>query len=336
MDNKEFDDNEALSHLDNLDLEYGINIGKEEEEVIVESSEVKIEEKPKSLGKARSHTDISEAGESPWKMINMQILPSKGMFYPEGSELLIRSAKTREIRHWSTMDESDPMSVLDRVNFILNSCTRFKIRGESYVFNFNDFCEIDRYHILFRIYELTFPNQENKLMANIECNKCSHVNRIQVTSKNLIGYSIPEDYLKYYSEDEKCFIVNSEKLGETLRFYIPTSGIKEKITDRYRFDRKNAKDVDESFYKIAPYILGDWRSADNRYLGNLKISMDEWSREKFNAINRFVTDMEISSKNKATGICESCKSRLENSIFLEGSFTVKDIFIISARFDELI
>lgn len=173
-------------------------------------------------------------------------------------------------------------------------------------------------------------------MANLECYKCNHINNIQVTSKNLIGYDIPEEYYRFYNSDEKCFIVNSEKLGETMRFYIPMSGSKERLRDHMEYDRKRNNDIDESFYKISPYMFRDWREMDASSLVNLARSLDQWSSAKFNAINRFVTDMEISSRNKAVGICEKCKNRLENSIFLGGSFTVKDIFIISARFDELI
>ncbi len=333
MDSKNIYDDDSLSHLDSLDEKHGINTGKIEESKVEKD---KPAEKVTSLGKVSSLSTVSEVSESPWKIINMDLLPSKGMFYPEGSELLIRSAKTREIRHWSTMDENDPIDVIDKINFILNSCTRFKIRGANYMFNFNDFCDIDRYHILFRIYELTFPNKENKIVANVECSKCTHVNSVQVTSKNLLGYNIPEDYLKYYNESEKCFVVDSNKLGETLKFYMPTSGSREKLRARVQFDRKSSIDLDESFYKISPYLVDQWRDLNNQVLGQTKITLDGWSGPKFNAVNRFVTDMELASTNRVTGICEKCKNRMESSIFLGGSFTVKDIFIISARFDELI
>jgi hypothetical protein len=260
------------------------------------------------------------------------------MFYPERIELLVRSATTREIRHWSTMDEYDPISIDEKINFILNACTKFKIPGNPFQFTFNDFLLIDRYHILLKIYELTFPNQENKLIANIKCNnqECGAVNRVQVLSKNLKGFEIPEDYLKWYNDAERCFVIPSEKLQEVLKFYLPTIGSNSKLRQRSDFEKRSGSPRDDSFYEIAPYIIGNWRAADSSSLADLKRQIESWSIQKFSAVNKFTSDMKQESINRALGTCEKCKEHMESHIFLGGSFTVKDIFIISAGFDELI
>jgi hypothetical protein len=332
------DDEDGLSYLESLDSESGIN--KPVDLKPAQDEMVEKKEPIKSLGKARTYesSELSGAEESPWKILNLDLLPSRGMFYPVGAELLIRSAKTKEIRHWSTMDEHDPIDVEEKINFVLNACTRFKIKGNPQPFNFNDFLLVDRYHILFRIYELTFPNQENKLMANIRCEnpKCKHVNKIQVTSRNLNGFEIPENYMRWYSEEERCFVVPSEKLQETLKFYIPTAGINAMLKKRRKFEEGRGAESDPSFYSMAPYILSNWRTTRPENIGELKIESNSWSNDKFNAIYRFTEDFKKSSLNRASGVCEKCKEPMESHIFLGGSFTVKDIFIISAGFDELI
>ena len=53
-------------------------------------------------------------------------------------------------------------------------------------------------------------------------------------------------------------------------------------------------------------------------------------------IHKFTKQLKDASLNKARVACEKCKEVTESHIFLEGSFTIKDIFIISARLDELI
>jgi hypothetical protein len=322
-------EDDAIGFLNELDRQGGINSVEE------------IKEEPvKSLGKSSYHQQLEMSGaeESPWKILNLNLLPSRGRFYHKDSELLIRSAKTKEIRHWSTMDEYDPIDVKEKINFILNSCTKFKIKGSASPLNFNDFCEIDKYHILFRIYELTFPNQENKLFANIRCNdtKCSHVNKVQVTSQNLIGFDIPEELFKWYSEENRCFVVPSERLQQTLIFYMPTIGMSSKLAQRKKIDSQNGTEVDSAFYSYSPYLLNDWRQIRMEDLGTFKIESVNWSREKFTVIYKFTESLKKSSLNKATSVCEKCKSRVESHIFLGGSFTTKDIFIISAGLDELI
>ena len=175
-------------------------------------------------------------------------------------------------------------------------------------------------------------------MANIKCqdDKCGFVNRVQVLSRNLKGFELPGDYFKWYNEEERCFVIPSEKLQETLKFYMPTIGVNTKIRHRKEFEIKSGHEKDPSFYDIAPYLIVNWKVANNQNLGEFKISMEGWSSAKFSAIYKFVKDMKESSTNKVLCTCEKCKERMESSIFLGGSFTVKDIFIISAGFDELI
>ena len=111
-----------------------------------------VQEPPRpNLGVVDSYAELSAASESSWKLLDTRGLPSQGLFYPENSELLLRPAKTKEIRHWSTIDENDPLDVREKINFILNSCTKFTVKGSHIPLNFNDFIEVDRYHILFRI-----------------------------------------------------------------------------------------------------------------------------------------------------------------------------------------
>jgi hypothetical protein len=329
--------NDGLDKLDAMDAKHGVNKPIEEDTEVVEKTAPIT-----SLGKARSYEaqdlQMSAAEDSPWKLLNLELLPSRGMFYPADVELLIKSAKTKEIRHWSTMDEHDPLDVKEKINFVLNKCTKFKIRGNPQPLNFQDYSDADRYHILFRIYELTFPNQENKLMANLRCpsKKCKHVNKIQVTSRNLLGFEVPEELHKYYSESDRSFTIKSEKLGETLKLYIPSSGVMDKFKQKKKTEIAAGFEIDEAFYKFGPYLVNDWRRLTMEHLSQLKQQSLGWSDNKFTIIHKATEMLRLASTNRATGVCEKCKTRLESSIFLGGSFTVKDIFIVSTRLDELI
>jgi len=326
---------EAERFLNEQDLKYGVNN--------IAQIEVKSEEPAKvtSLGKASSHQnmiEMSAAEESPWKILNLENLPSRGLFYPEKAELLIRSAKTKEIRHWSTIDETDPIDIREKINFVLNACTKFKIKGQMMPMNFNDYLEVDKYHILFRIYELTFPNQENKLWAYIKCSndQCGHVNQTQVTSKNLLGFHFPDEVMKWYSSEERCFSISSEKLGDTIRLHLPTIGMSAKFKQKRRDEQERGIAIDDSFYAHGPYLLRDWRKIDLSVLSELKMSSLDWNETKFVVIHKFTDLLEKNSLNKAASVCEKCKTQTESHIFLGGSFTVKDIFIISTGLDELI
>lgn len=277
----------------------------------------------------------SAAGESSWKILSLANLPSEGKHYPDNTEILIRPAKSKEIRHWSTIDESDPLDAIDKINFILGACTKFVIKGSG-ALTYNDYLEIDRYHILFRIYELTFPNQENKLFANIKCQFDGHINATQIQSDNLKGFSVPSELVKWYSAEDKCFKIVSEKLNETFFIYLPTIGVESAFSAKRKHDIINGNDIDKSFYEFGPYLVPDWRGLTLDELTTLKFSSFSWPDNKFIFIHRFTEALRKASLNRAVSICEKCKKPTESHIFLEGSFTVKDIFIISTGLDELI
>lgn len=322
--NNYIDETEAMRFLEEKDRQHGINkldFDNDQPTVIARP----IQESP----------EISAAAESSWKLLDLESLPSKGLFYPAGSELLLRPAKTKEIRHWSTIDEDDPLDVREKINFILNSCTKLSIPG-SRLLTFNDFLEIDRYHILFRIYELTFPNQENKLFANVRCSHDFHVNNTQVLSKNLKGFQYPEELMKWYSPEERCFKIVSEKLNETFYLYLPTIGVENKFRIKKNEDQARGIEIDESFYEFGPYLVKDWRYVSSQSIADLKFSSNAWQDNKFFFIHKFTKELKGASLNKVVSVCENCKNITESHIFLDGSFTVKDIFIISAGLDELI
>ncbi|CAB4173840.1 hypothetical protein UFOVP1247_324 [uncultured Caudovirales phage] len=323
------DDAEAERFLNEQDRIHGLNTMKVEE--IPEVS-------TKSLGQIGGYMEspeISAASESTWKLLDLRSLPSQGLFYPADTELLLRSAKTKEIRHWSTIDENDPLDVREKINFVLNSCTKIKVLGGRPL-NFNDFLEIDRYHILFRLYELTFPNQENKLWANVKCDKDSHINHTQVVSSNLIGFKYPEELMRWYSEEDRCFKIVSEKLNETFYLYLPTIGIENKFRLKRKEDLAKGVEIDEAFYEFGPYLIKDWRGISNTQLTDLKFESVAWPENKFVFIHKFTNQLKDASLNKVASVCEKCKEVTESHIFLEGSFTVKDIFIISIGLNELI
>ena len=329
--NPHINEEDAARFLEEQDRLHGVNTVDFEEKV--EDPVIK-----PTLGQIQGYIEtpeMSAAAESTWKLLDLESLPSKGLFYPEGTELLLRSAKTKEIRHWSTIDENDPLDVREKINFVLNACTKMVSPGYP-PRNFNDFLEIDRYHILFRIYELTFPNQENKLFANVKCKHDSHINRTQVESRNLKGFVYPESLMKWYSPEDRCFKIVSEKLNEVFCLYLPTVGTENRLRKKKEDDRSKGIEIDSAFYEFGPYLINDWRLLSPQSITALKFESLGWPDNKFAFIHKFTQELKKASLNKVASVCELCKEVTESHIFLEGSFTVKDIFIISAGLDELI
>lgn len=329
------DETDALKFLEEKDKQFGINKIIEDENLKKEKeNNIEVSKIEESFNKEYMPPS---AFESPWKILSLELLPSGGLFYGNNAEILLKSATTKQIRHWSTIDENDPISVREKINYILKELTKFSIKGVKQL-NFSNYLEIDKYHLLFKIYELTFPNRENKLFAKLKCknSSCEHINNIEVTSNNLIGFKYPENLMKWFSMDEKCWVINSEKLKKTIRFWLPTIGVKEAFLSYKEYERSKGIEIDESFYEVGPYLMNGFNKITLNDIYELKMKSIGWSKEEFTFIYKFTKTLKDVSINKVAYNCEKCNSYWEDHIFLGGSFTVKDIFIISAGLDELI
>ena len=60
-----------------------------------------------------------------WYEVPLESLPTKGMFYPNESRLLIKPANVSIIRHFSTVDDTNPLELNDAFDYILENLTRF-------------------------------------------------------------------------------------------------------------------------------------------------------------------------------------------------------------------
>ena len=208
---------DPMKFLEEEDLKYGKNSNAKPNDPV-----------KTDLGIAASaviESSIAGSNDGFWKNIPLSNLPSKGLFYAEGSELTVRSATVSEIRQWSTIDESDMLDVDDKLNFILEKCTRFKIKGGTSWLTWRDILEIDRLYIIFTIHEISFPNGENELFTKFECSgACSEEGKfseqVLVRSEMLQIFEAPEEVMQWYSNEYRCFEVVSKKLNGLLVIFL--------------------------------------------------------------------------------------------------------------------
>lgn len=330
---KTVSEDDALALLDGADQDGGVN-----------STAPEPEPKVKSLGKSLSHqqladSTISMANDSRWKVIPYETLPSGGSFYPEDAEISIRSAEVSEIRHWSTIDENDKISINDCLNFILENCLRFKIKGRPIILSWRDLLVLDRFFLIFKVHELTFPNGENKLMKMFECKTCPTDSRYsgkhQVRGSMLQGFTIPEELIPFYHAEYRTFFVQSEKIGNFYLF-MPTIGsfnlVKQYITDR----GNRGKTSEKWFVRAAPYLIEDYQSMTLEGLEKLRTDTLNWPKNKLMFVTKAVDLLEGSKNNKLSIKCPKCGNSIETNIFSSDSFTVKNLFIVSNRLADLI
>ena len=293
------------------------------------------------LGTLKSNeSQLHSANDLFWKNLPVENLPSAGLFYPKGLEITFRSAEVTEIRHWSTMDENDMIGMDLQMNFIMEKCVRVKGPNGSWM-SWEDIIEIDRFYILFCIHEITFPNGENKLMIKFKCPpNCkgdgSYRESVQLTSSMLNLLIIPDDLMQYYSPEERCFVKVSEKLNETIRFYLPSIGVARKIKGIVKNAQDEGSFIDQAFIRVAPYMVKDWRGLDEKKLDAMRMDTFKWNKNKTLFISGIASKIEHAVNLTVKKECPTCQMELEAPIFFRGGFGIKSLFAISDRLEELI
>jgi hypothetical protein len=333
-------ENEGLKFLDEQDKLYGKNLDAEaaQPEVLPESKKVT------SLGKATTpmlESTIGGSNDLFWKNVPFETLPSQGLFYPENSEITIKAATVSEIRQWSTIDDGDMLDIDDKLNFVIEKCCRFKVKGGESWLTWRDISELDRLALIFMIQEMTFPKDQNTLYVKFECNAdCEAESKwrddVKVRSSMLKFIELPTDVMKYYSSQYKCFEVVSEKLNETFYLYMPTIGVIERLRARIAESRKQGRTPDKAFISLSPYIVQDWQNLTQQSFSDLSKSSYGWHINKFTFIKKFTELIEDARFSMVGMTCPKCGGRITTPLFQKSGFTVKDLFLISGGLDELI
>jgi hypothetical protein len=280
----------------------------------------------KSLGKVHLFEEDTKSvvEDIGWIRVKLETLPSQGMFYPEGTEITIRAAMAAEIRHWSTIDEEDLLSLDDALNRIVDKCC--KIRFPRQMGNFKDLKEIDRFFIVFAIREYTFKKGENSLNVSFDCRNCGKQDTRSIV-KEMLSYYTPADELQpRFSVEERCFHLRLQN-GEEIKLYLPTLGVMSFIKSYLREKSQAREEFDKAFLRWAPFLFPDWRLLNQATYHKTLQDSYAWSLDKISVVDWFVDKMQKTVKAELKHDCTGCGTEVEAPLNFRGG--VKSLFLVS-------
>lgn len=281
---------------------------------------------PPSLGRVNTNVEMPLMADVGYLKIPMKDLPSQGLFYPDETQIVIRAASVGEIRHWSSIDETDYSNMDDILNFIIEKCVRVKI--PNLPATWKDIKDIDRFYLIFAIREFTFKNGENKLYVPGDDNQ-----RIEVTKDMISYFNLDDKINKFYDQESRNFVVRKNKrINEDIEFFIPSIGLAQFIKNYVQEKRRNNKPFDESFIKFASFIFSDWRGLTHDKYEKVVSNSVDWSIEKISLYDKF-TELLAGGINPKI-VYES--GGMEQEAPLNFSGGIKSLFIISDILDELV
>lgn len=311
-----------------------VNITNASEKNTLEKPETN---QPNSLGKATSYSENKRV-DIGWKNLPVSLIPSKGMFYPEGTKIAIRPAEVKEIRYFSTIDEADRLDLEEKLSYILDRCMRIEYPNEGVV-SYKDLKQEDRFFVIMAIRDLTFVSGENSiiLIPNKPCRSladCPFTNGIELRTGVLSSYSIDEKIMKYYNYSTRSFVFDVPKIGRKIEMNVPSIGVNELITRFIIYCKGKSIEIDEGFIKIAPFIIREWRGMNEEYVLQKMRESDYWTKEEYSLYFELSERIRIGTVLEVNQVCPKCGGEVTADISFPSGF--RSIFVISDIFGELL
>ena len=226
--------------------------------------------------------------------IDVASLPTQGMFYPEGTEIRIRAARGEEIKHWSTMNDQDlnQLSQVDDIlNYIIERCVSVKLPGIMGG-NWKDLKDVDRFYLLLAVREFTFLDGDNELMVPISEGK-----DIPVTKEMIDFIQIPDDIMKHYSPEERCFVFKL-KTGRTIRMHIPSLGVTQWLKNYAQAKQQAREGFDTDFILYAPMLISDFRRLSQRAYEEMVAEAQGWNVQEWSLVSHVRDSLSAASEAK--------------------------------------
>jgi len=149
-------------------------------------------------------------------------------------------------------------------------------------------------------------------------------------------FDFSEELEQFYSDEDRAYVIKSEKMQAEFNLYMPTLGAMNSLRDIIIELTSKGIPVDKAFIKIVPYLVGNWESLTPESYSALNQESLTWNIPKFTFISKFADEIQKSKRQLLKADCPKCGSKIDSRIFLDSSFTVKDLFLISAGFSELV
>lgn len=256
-----------------------------------------------------------------WQQLDVRSLPSKGMFYPEGTKVYVRAATGGEIKHWSTMNVEKFEEVDEHINYIIEKCCKISIPGDDHMGgNWKDLNDIDRLYILFAIRDFTFPKGSNELMFSISENK-----QIPLVKDHIDFISFPDEIMKYYDENDRCFKLRF-KNGKIINMYITTLGVGNWLKSYISQKQQTREQVDQDFLMYAPLLIKNHRKFTTRQYEALIEESSRWGIHEWSALSHF-RDIIMSQTEPMVKYTDEAGVERAAPLTFRGGF--KSIFTIS-------
>lgn len=281
---------------------------------------------------------IESVADSQWSDIELKYLPY-GKFYPAGTHISIRPAKTAEIQSFATTNDKNPYDVQLKLNELLSACIKISYQNGSYG-NYKDIFDGDRDTIAIIISKAT-SSHGSKVEKKVVCD-CSDRSEqsIEFIPANYV-YSVDNENIRpFFNADSRKYEFPLED-GTTIKMAPPTIGLTECV-NQYVFQKTTESQSqgkmvvpNVTFMLAIQYIKAGEGVKELTYeqLEQEEYRFSKMNKDHFIFIYEVIDYMNFAVKAAKTN-CKSCGKEMSTPFrFPNGA---KSLFIVQNAFDKFI
>ena len=267
-------------------------------------------------------------------------LYTKGMYNEADLRIEFRAATLEEVKHFSTINEEDPMDASEKVRQILNKCYNVYENGKK--ISVDTLKEPDKIFLLFNLRDVTMAKHQraNKLLQSVVCNKCGHENQKEIDHNAFSFYEIEDKFMKYYDENERCFIVPIPESGKSVKAYMPSIGVVYK-TQKFIYDSELKKQKGQNvFYDPNFLIFYQFMTKNHHNITDKNIEVEygrfkSWDYDFHMVFDKLTHGINLGVKPTLSFPCENtnCKELIQTPLRFQGG--IRSIFNLKSAADRL-
>lgn len=268
-----------------------------------------------------------------WIEVDKDIMNYKASFYPSEWVFKCRAALGAEIANFSTINNEDPISVIDGINEILKSCCRIEKNGVP--LSYKNLYEFDRLWFVMFIRDLTMVNQEQKIQYEVACEFCQEQNTVTLSFDNLEARPLSDMAKKYYSREDCAFMVQTKTFG-VLRFQ-PSTIFRADLFKDWMLDQARHNNKPNSMFVKLFWMLVD--STNERDKDVVKKAYEKYiaisnNPKMLSLYMKLNTELQVGLTENMIYRCEHCEKEAHAAIqFPDG---ISNLFLLSDISEELL
>lgn len=266
-----------------------------------------------------------------FEAINILELPC-GMFYPEGTKILVRAAKVAEIQAYSVVDNRNSHDIAEKMSDMLKTCVKVELPGGK-TGSYSNLKIADRTYLIFYIRERTFQ-KGNMLNLECECDECGHTFETGLLRKHFVNGEVDESIMKYFDSLTKTFHFELNN-GESVQIGLPTIGVERKLYEYVTKQVHAKKKPNMAYIKYDPFLIPNRSKITDEGIKKRLEKFTNMSEESFLFIEGFVSELEkyLGIKNVKNS-CPECESEVHSEMRFPGGAST--LFTVSNGFDQFI